>query len=86
MDSCTDSSCVELFDYASDAVERIKWDWAEWQKELPVAARHLGELYERYAEWRRPGWGERLSAEREWPRLLDAMRYHRAMDLIGSRD
>jgi predicted dehydrogenase len=40
---------IDFYEYAIDAVTAIDWDWEEWQKELPVTSRMVGEVYERYA-------------------------------------
>lgn len=59
-------------DHTTDEVMEIKWDWAEWQKEVPVRARTTAELYERYAEWVEGGKGD-VKMGREWPSLDDAL-------------
>lgn len=41
---------LELHDFATGTVEQIPWNWAGWQKELPVLSRSVGELYERFAD------------------------------------
>ncbi|KAI1822630.1 NAD(P)-binding protein [Xylaria intraflava] len=65
---------IKLHDYATDEVVPIEWDWKEWQKELPVRARIVAELYERFAHWWENGKpaGE-LPEEWEWPRVHDGV-------------
>jgi hypothetical protein len=41
---------IEVHDFESDEVERVQWDWAEWQKELPAIARSIGSIYEEFAK------------------------------------
>ncbi|KAK1984584.1 oxidoreductase family protein [Colletotrichum cereale] len=41
---------IAVHDFASDAVERVAWEWADWQGELPVPARCVGAVYEAYAQ------------------------------------
>jgi hypothetical protein len=41
---------VDVHDFESGGVERVQWDWEEWQKELPVAARHVAAVYEEFAK------------------------------------
>lgn len=40
---------VEIDDF-SGKVEQVAWEWADWQEELPINARSVGLLYERFAE------------------------------------
>ncbi|KAF2820584.1 oxidoreductase family protein [Ophiobolus disseminans] len=56
-----DPVTIQHHDHATDEVTEIEWDWAEYQKELPIRSRMIAEVYERYAEW-----------GREWPGLDDA--------------
>ncbi|KAK3350341.1 hypothetical protein B0T25DRAFT_263861 [Lasiosphaeria hispida] len=41
---------IEVHDFETDTVDRIEWEWADWQKTLPSPARNIGQLYEEYAE------------------------------------
>lgn len=68
----TDPITILHHDHATDEVTELKWDWAEWQKELPVRSRITAELYERYAEWVEGGKGD-VKEGREWPSLDDAV-------------
>ena len=61
---------IELHDHETEAVQRIEWDWKDWQKELPVRTRLVAELYERYAEGAE---GLRVKGEQQWPGLRDAL-------------
>ncbi|KAH7391074.1 oxidoreductase family protein [Phaeosphaeria sp. MPI-PUGE-AT-0046c] len=68
----TDPITLSHHDHATEKMVELKWDWAEWQKELPVRSRMTAELYERYAEWVEGGKGE-VKEGREWPNLDDAV-------------
>lgn len=41
---------VDVHDFATGKVERVPWEWAPWQEELPVVARSVAALYEAYAD------------------------------------
>lgn len=72
---------IQLHDHATDQVETIGWDWADWQKELPVRSRNVGELYERFAWWWDNGRPTgQLPAGREWPRLHDGVERHKELE------
>lgn len=73
-DSYKDPVDIKLHDHATDEVVTIEWDWQDWQKELPHRSRIVAELYERFAHWWEDGrQAGDLPAEREWPRLHDAV-------------
>ncbi|KAM3450637.1 hypothetical protein MY3296_005908 [Beauveria thailandica] len=40
---------LEVHDFESDQVQTIEWDWSGWEAELPMVARSIGTLYDRYA-------------------------------------
>lgn len=42
---------IKLHDYATDKVSEVRWDWDEWEKDLPIVARNVADVYERYAAW-----------------------------------
>ncbi|KEY70384.1 hypothetical protein S7711_09358 [Stachybotrys chartarum IBT 7711] len=64
---------VEVHDFATDAVEQvIEWDWAEWQKDLPMVARNVGSLYEAFAE----------GDTSRYPTFEDALKRHEQLDTI----
>ncbi|TQV95627.1 oxidoreductase family protein [Cordyceps javanica] len=44
-----DTVAIEVHDFETDQVEKIDWDWSEWERELPVVARSIGKLYDKYA-------------------------------------
>ncbi|CAG9953771.1 unnamed protein product [Clonostachys rosea f. rosea IK726] len=44
------SVIIEHHDFATDRVEDIPWAWEDWQEGLPVLARIVGLVYERFAE------------------------------------
>ncbi|KAF7319873.1 GFO-IDH-MocA domain-containing protein [Mycena kentingensis (nom. inval.)] len=62
---------IQVHDFAADEVEEISWDWEDWQKELPVAARGIGALYEAYA------------AGEGYPTFADALKRHEQLDKIA---
>ncbi|RFU74812.1 oxidoreductase family [Trichoderma arundinaceum] len=41
---------IEVHDFASDKLEQVDWNWQGWQEELPVVARSVGVLYEKFAD------------------------------------
>jgi predicted dehydrogenase len=67
-----DPISIQHHAHATDEVRQVGWDWADWQKELPVRSRIIAELYERYAEWVEGGKGK-VKKGREWPSLEDAL-------------
>jgi predicted dehydrogenase len=70
---------IEHHDHTSDEVKELAWDWAEWQKDLPLRARSTAEVYERYAEWVESGKGD-VAKEKEWPTLEDGVKLMREFD------
>lgn len=40
---------LEVHDFATDQVETVDWDWSGWARELPMVARGIGSLYDKYA-------------------------------------
>ncbi|ROT36470.1 oxidoreductase family protein [Sodiomyces alkalinus F11] len=63
---------VKVHDFATDTVEDVEWDWQDWQKELPLRARDVGELYERYAAWVEGGKGK-MEEGREFTTVASGM-------------
>ncbi|KAI4948593.1 hypothetical protein J4E91_006019 [Alternaria rosae] len=72
---------VEHYDYATDEVRELGWDWPEWQKELGLRARSVAEVYERYAEWVEGGMGKVVEG-REWPSVVDGAALMKEFDKI----
>ncbi|MCJ1440589.1 MAG: hypothetical protein MMC23_001075 [Stictis urceolatum] len=64
---------IRIHDHATDQVEDIEWDWAEWQKELPIRSRIVAEVYERYAKWWENGRPKDMMEETKFPTLCDAV-------------
>jgi hypothetical protein len=64
---------IEVHDFASDSVEKVQWEWEEWQTELPDRAKNIGALYEAYAK------GE------GYPTFEDAERRHGQIDRLLER-
>lgn len=40
---------LEVHDFETDQIEKIEWDWSGWEAELPMVARSIGTLYDRFA-------------------------------------
>ena len=76
-----DPASILLHNHATDEVKEIKWDWDDWQKELPIKARGVAELYERYAEWVENGKSQ-INYGRKWPTLEDAVTRTRQFETI----
>lgn len=55
----TDPAVIEVHDFETDKVEKLAWDWEEWQQDLPFPARSIGTLYEEFAEVKGSGAKER---------------------------
>ncbi|KAK4119500.1 NAD(P)-binding protein [Parathielavia appendiculata] len=51
----TSPRIIEVHDFATDKVDKVEWDWEEWQKDLPVQARGIGALYDAFAEAKAAG-------------------------------
>ncbi|KAL6907152.1 hypothetical protein GGI43DRAFT_254218 [Trichoderma evansii] len=74
---------IELHDYTTDEVTEIPWEteWKEWQNELPTpGAKLVGDMYNRYAESFQQADSKAIPAEKDWPRLKDAIRRHEEID------
>ncbi|KAH7371112.1 oxidoreductase family protein [Pyrenochaeta sp. MPI-SDFR-AT-0127] len=70
---------IEHHDHVTDQVKELGWDWPAWQKELPLRARSVAEMYERYAEWVEGGRGS-VQRGREWARLEDGVKLMREFE------
>ncbi|KAL8403329.1 hypothetical protein RB594_008544 [Gaeumannomyces avenae] len=64
---------IEVHDFETDSVERADWAWAAWQEELPLRARSVAELYERFADGR------------DVPTLADAVRSQEQLEGLLAR-
>ncbi|KAF2267507.1 oxidoreductase family protein [Lojkania enalia] len=73
---------IQLHDHATDEVREMGWDWKDWQKELPIRARIIAEVYERYAKWVEHGKPEDVVDGDNWPRLHDAVVRMREFDKL----
>lgn len=73
---------IQLHDHATDRVLDLDWTWTDWQKELPLLARSVAEVYERYARWREDGTTTEVPHEQDWPRLYDAVHRMDEFDLL----
>ncbi|KAL8377440.1 hypothetical protein RB595_008223 [Gaeumannomyces hyphopodioides] len=62
---------IEVHDFATDSVEQVDWAWAGWQEELPLLARSVAELYERFADGRDvPTFADALRSQEQLEELL----------------
>ncbi|MCJ1325680.1 hypothetical protein MMC10_002343 [Thelotrema lepadinum] len=73
---------IQLQDFATDEVTDIKWDWEDWQKELPALAREIAAEYDRYANWVESGKPASVTPDQDWPRLHDAVSRHREIETL----
>jgi predicted dehydrogenase len=71
---------VKHHDFETDEVSDIDWEWADWQKELPVHARNIGGLYEAFAAAWEGGSGE----ESYYPTFEHALKRHRQLEELIS--
>lgn len=80
-DSYKDAIEIKVHDHASDEVVDVKFEWEDWQKELPYRSKNVAKLYELYAHWRETGMpaGD-LPEGQDWPRLHDAVTRMKEMD------
>ncbi|GAB1315363.1 hypothetical protein MFIFM68171_05573 [Madurella fahalii] len=46
---------IEVHDFETDKVDKVEWDWEDWQQELPIPARNISTLYEAFAEAKEKG-------------------------------
>lgn len=75
---------IEHHDYLTNQVKVLEWSWPQWQSELPLRARSVAEMYERYAEWVEGGRGG-VQTGREWPRLEDGLGLMREFEELYKR-
>ena len=70
---------IEVHDHATGEVKEEKWEWEAWAKELPVQARSVAELYERYVT--------KDLLEKKFPEFSDAViRHAELQDMFDSWD
>ncbi|KAK2039653.1 oxidoreductase family protein [Colletotrichum somersetense] len=80
-DSYDEPVVIRVHDHERDEVEEVAWDWEGWQKELPVRARSVGEVYERFARWAEAGRGD-VEEDGRWPTVQDSVLRMRELDTI----
>ncbi|KAK2021272.1 oxidoreductase family protein [Colletotrichum zoysiae] len=80
-DSYGEPVAIRVHDHESDEVEEVAWDWEGWQKGLPVRARSVGEVYERFARWAEAGRGD-VEEDGRWPTVQDAVLRMRELDTM----
>ncbi|WYZ43500.1 hypothetical protein EsH8_VI_001199 [Colletotrichum jinshuiense] len=83
-DSYNEPIVIRVHDHQKDVVEEVSWNWEPWKEELPIRARNVGEIYDRYAKWVEGG--RRGVEEGEgWPTLDDAVVRMRELDTLFKR-
>ncbi|AEO55729.1 hypothetical protein MYCTH_2299852 [Thermothelomyces thermophilus ATCC 42464] len=71
-------SFFEVHDYETNTVDKVEWQWADWQQELPFQARGIGALYEAFAEVKAGG------AQESYATFDIAARRHELLDSLLS--
>ncbi|KAK0617566.1 hypothetical protein B0T14DRAFT_460644 [Immersiella caudata] len=66
-----------LHDFETDKVTPLEWEWADWQKSLPTAARNIGGLYEAFAAAKEGG-------DVGYPTFASALERHKQMEELIS--
>lgn len=66
---------TELYDFETEKVTDLKWEWADWQKDLPTPARNIGGLYEAFAAAH-----QRKGGEVGYPTFGDALARHKQLE------
>ncbi|KAI7775532.1 hypothetical protein LA080_006724 [Diaporthe eres] len=61
---------IEVHVHETDNVQKIEWDWTEWQKGISVMGRNTGALYENYANGG------------AYPTFEDALKLHEKLEEI----
>ncbi|OLN85176.1 Galactose/lactose metabolism regulatory protein GAL80 [Colletotrichum chlorophyti] len=83
-DSYDEPIAIRVHDHERDVVQEVPWSWEKWQEELPIRARNVGEVYERYARWVKAG-KEEVEEDDRWPTLEDAVVRMRELDVLFER-
>ncbi|KAK2751852.1 oxidoreductase family protein [Colletotrichum kahawae] len=81
-DSYDEPIRIRIHDHERDVVEVVEWEWDGWQEELPVRARNVGEVYERYAAWVENG---KRAGEENWPGIEDGLVRMKELDTLFKR-
>ncbi|KAL0939961.1 oxidoreductase family protein [Colletotrichum truncatum] len=63
---------LEVYEFGTGKIEAIEWTWSNWQKDLPIAARSVAELYERFA-----------ASSGDVPTIEDALHRHKQLEVIS---
>ncbi|WQF81242.1 Putative gfo/Idh/MocA-like oxidoreductase, NAD(P)-binding domain superfamily [Colletotrichum destructivum] len=80
-DSYDEPIVIRVHEHGSDEVAEVPWGWDTWQEALPVRARNVGEVYERFARWVELGRGD-VEGGGGWPTLQDAVLRMRELDTL----
>ncbi|MCJ1405811.1 hypothetical protein MMC11_009041 [Xylographa trunciseda] len=68
----TEPVVLEVHDFETDTIQKVEWNWADWQKELPMAAKNVGGLYEAFAD----------GDTSRYPTFEDALKRHEQLESI----
>ncbi|KZL75241.1 oxidoreductase family protein [Colletotrichum tofieldiae] len=80
-DSYDEPIVIRVHDHERDEVEEVPWSWEGWQEELPVRARNVGEVYERFAGWVEAGKGD-VEGGGQWPTIRHAILRMRELEAL----
>lgn len=61
---------IKVHDHETDSVQKIEWDWTDWQKGISVIGRNTGALYENYVNGG------------AYPTFEDALKLHEKLEEI----
>lgn len=67
---------IEVHDFETNKVDKVEWDWEDWQKELPIPARNIGALYESFADVKPNG------GEEKYRTFDDAVKRHEQLEKL----
>ncbi|KLU85686.1 hypothetical protein MAPG_04708 [Magnaporthiopsis poae ATCC 64411] len=62
---------IEVHNFATDSLEKVEWSWGDWKDGLPLLARSVAELYERFADGREvPTFADALRSQEQLEEML----------------
>lgn len=70
----TESRVIEIHNFETNSVEKVEWDWEDWQRELPFPARSIGKLYENFAA------GKKIGVTGEYATFEHSARRHELLE------
>ncbi|KZL84057.1 oxidoreductase family protein [Colletotrichum incanum] len=80
-DSYNEPIAIRVHDHERDEVEDVPWSWEGWQEVLPVRARNVGEVYERFARWVEAGKSDGEGGG-QWPTIQHAILRMRELEAL----